>query len=155
MFAAAPDHRRRLRVVAGALSLTGLVVVGVIEREMTGQIDDALPRADADFTERAITRGTGLPMGEGPTDLYVQFVDDGRGRRAGHRGVGPAALLAPSQRDRTIVTVTDSELGELRVLAMPAPNNPDAHPRPQPAPHRTWRRARDLDPAARTARCRR
>lgn len=112
-----------LVVVVGALSVAGLVVIGVIEQEMTGQIDAAL-RADADFTERMITRGSGLPMGEGPTDLYVQFVDEtGKVAGAGTAAIGRPALMAPGQPDGTIVTVTDPELGDLRVLATGVPSN--------------------------------
>jgi signal transduction histidine kinase len=113
-----------LVVVGGALTVAGLVVIGVIEQEMTSQIDSAL-RADADFTERMITRGSGLPMGEGPTDLYVQFVDGaGDVAGAGTAAVGRPALSAPDQANGTIVTVTDPKLGELRVLATTVPDNP-------------------------------
>jgi len=113
-----------LVVVASALSAAGLVVISAIEREMTGQIDTAL-RADADFTERAVTRGSGLPMGEGPTDLYVQFVDEsGKVAGAGTAALGRPTLAAAGQRDGSIVSGTDPVLGELRVLATRAPNNP-------------------------------
>lgn len=116
-----------LVVVAGALIAGGVVVIGVVEREMTGEIDSAL-RADADFTDRMITRGSGLPMGEGPTDLYVQFVNpSGNVVAAGTAAVGRPALAQPSQADGTIETVIDPELGELRVLSARAPNNPELH----------------------------
>lgn len=121
----------RLRITAGALVVVvtalcgaGLLVIGVIEREMTGQIDTAL-RADADFTERMITRGSGLPMGEGPTDLYVQFIaDDGRVLGAGTAAAGRPALAPPGRADGGIVTAVDPVLGELRVLSIRAPNSP-------------------------------
>lgn len=113
-----------LVVVAGALTAAGLIVIGTIEREMTDQIDTAL-RADADFTQRAITSGSGLPMGEGPADLYVQFVDESDNVvGAGTAALGRPALEAPNQLDDTITTVTDAQLGELRVLTTRAPNNP-------------------------------
>lgn len=113
-----------LVVVAGALTAAGLVVIGVIEREMTGQIDTAL-LADADFTERMVTRGSGLPMGEGPTDLYVQFVDEaGEVAAAGTAAIGRPALSLSGQANGEIVTVIDPALGELRVLATTAPNDP-------------------------------
>jgi signal transduction histidine kinase len=113
-----------LVVVVGALTAAGLVVIGVTEREMTDQIDAAL-RADADFTERMVTRGSGLPMGEGPTDLYVQFVDGaGDVAGAGTAAIGRPALSVPGQANGEVVTVVDPELGELRVLTTAAPNNP-------------------------------
>lgn len=113
-----------LVLVAGVLAFAGLAVIGAIEREMTGQIDTAL-RADADFTERMITHGPGLPMGEGPTDLYVQFVNgSGAVVGTGTAAVGRPALLAPGQANDTIVTVLDAKLGRLRVLAVEAPDNP-------------------------------
>ena len=129
-----PRHRRsslRLRitagalvVVAGGLAAAGWMVIGVVEQEMTAQVDTAL-RADADFTERMVTSGSGLPMGEGPTDLYVQFVDAaGNVAGAGTAAVGRPVLSSPGQVDGTIVTVTDPELGELRVLASAVPDNP-------------------------------
>jgi len=112
-----------LLVVAAALTAAGLLVIDTIEREMTDQVDTAL-RADADFTERMITSGSGLPMGEGPTDLYVQFVDgSGAVVAAGTAAMGRPALAAPEQRAGTITTVVDPALGELRVLAVDAPNS--------------------------------
>lgn len=113
-----------LVIVAGALTIGGLVIIGVVEQEMTSQIDSAL-RADADFTERMITSGSGLPMEEGPTDLYVQFLDEtGTVVGAGTAAIGRPALAASGQADGAIATVTDPQLGELRVLATAAPNNP-------------------------------
>lgn len=113
-----------LAVVVGALTLAGLAVIGVIQREMTGQIDAAL-RADADFTGRMITSGSGLPVGEGPTDLYVQFVDrSGAVAGSGTAAIGRPALSLPGQVEGTIVTVDDPELGELRVLSTAVPDNP-------------------------------
>ena len=44
-----------------------------VEREMVDQIDTTLT-ANADFIDRSMASGAGLPTGEGPTDLYVQFV---------------------------------------------------------------------------------
>jgi signal transduction histidine kinase len=113
-----------LAVVVGALTVAGLVVIGVIQHEMTGQIDAGL-RADADFTGRMITSGSGLPVGEGPTDLYVQFVDrSGTVAGSGTAAIGRPALSVPGQVDDTIVTVDDAELGELRVLSTAVPDNP-------------------------------
>jgi signal transduction histidine kinase len=111
-----------LVVVAGALSVGGMTVINTTEREMTSQIDAAL-RADADFTERMITRGSGLPVGEGPTDLYVQFVDaDRKVVAAGTAALGRPALSAPGQAVGSITDVTDPRLGRLRVLVEDAPN---------------------------------
>jgi signal transduction histidine kinase len=113
-----------LVVVAGALSIAGMTVIGTTEREMTSQIDAAL-RADADFTERMITRGSGLPVGEGPTDLYVQFVDADRNVvGAGTAAAGRPALSAPGQVVGSIVDVADPKLGRLRVLVAEVPDNP-------------------------------
>jgi signal transduction histidine kinase len=114
-----------LFVVVGALCGAGWLVIGVIEREMTGQVDAAL-RADGDFTRRMITSGSGLPMSEGPTDLYVQFVaEDGRVVGAGAAAAGRPAFASPDGvDDASIVTVGDAALGELRVLKLSVPDNP-------------------------------
>jgi signal transduction histidine kinase len=121
----------RLRITAGALALVagalcgaGLLVIGVVQREMTEQIDTAL-RADADFTDRLITSGSGLPTAEGPTDLYVQFVGpDGRVMGAGTAATGRPPFASPSGGATTIVDGVDGQLGNLRVLSAPVPNNP-------------------------------
>lgn len=130
----AKNHFRpslRLRITAGALvvvvaalSGAGVLVIRLVEREMTNQIDAALT-ADADFTSRLITSGTGLPMGEGPTDLYVQFVaSDGRVVGAGTAAAGLPALQDPrSSPVGQITTRHDPTLGDLRVLTAPVPNN--------------------------------
>jgi signal transduction histidine kinase len=121
----------RLRITAGALALVagllcgaGLLVIAAVQREMTGQIDAAL-RADADFTQRLLISGSGLPTAEGPTDLYVQFVGpDGRVMGAGTAAAGRPALASPNAGATTIVDATDEQLGDLRVLSTPVPNNP-------------------------------
>ena len=113
-----------LVVVSGALTFAGLLVIEAIEREMTDQIDAAL-RADADFAERMITSGSGLPMAEGPTDLYVQFIDEaGTVVGAGTAAAGLPPLALPEHADGPIAAADSAELGELRVLAITAPNNP-------------------------------
>lgn len=119
----------RLRITAGALAvvvaafvLGGIAVIGVLERELIDQIDTTL-RANADFIDRSLTASAPLPMEEGPTDLYVQFVgDDGAVVGAGTAAAGLASLAPPAGTPAgEIVTVTHPELGDLRVLAEPAP----------------------------------
>lgn len=120
-FGGRPSLRLRITggalvVVVGALSVGGWVVIGVVEREMTTQVDAAL-RADADFVDRTMSSGASLPTGEGPTDLYVQFVGrSGEVIGAGTAAAGRPVLSAPGQPDGSIVSVTDRELGRLRVL---------------------------------------
>jgi signal transduction histidine kinase len=123
----------RLRITAGALVVlvaalcgAGLLVLDVVRDTMTGQIDAAL-EADADFTERAMTRGPGLPMGEGPTDLYVQFVSaDGKVVAAGTAAAHLPALAPPrTNAGRRITTRHDPTLGQIRVLVEPSPTDPD------------------------------
>jgi signal transduction histidine kinase len=116
-----------LLVVVAGLTGGGLLILDVIEAEMTGQIDEAL-RADADFASRLMSSPEGLPVEEGPTDLYVQFVaDDGRVLGAGTAAAGRPSFVDPAQAtDGQIVTRTDPELGELRVLARALPANDSA-----------------------------
>jgi len=113
-----------LAIVLAVLGVAGVVVIEVVERHMTSQIDDAL-LADADFTDRLMTQGSGLPIGEGPTDLYVQFVSpDGRVAAAGAAAVGRPALGGPTARSGPrIVTDSDPKLGQLRVLTVRAPTS--------------------------------
>lgn len=122
----------RLRITAGALVVlvaalcgAGVVVVQVVERKMVQQIDTGL-RADANFIQRAMTRGSGLPMGEGPTDLYVQFLAaDGRVVGAGTAATGLPPLAPPHQSTASrIETRHDPARGDLRVLAQRAPLDP-------------------------------
>jgi signal transduction histidine kinase len=116
----------RVRITAGALVMVvtalcsiGVVVVRTVEHEMTAQIDAAL-RADADFTQRLLRSGSGLPTGEGPTDLYVQFVDAaGRVVGAGTAATGRPALAGPGSPPDVIEAGHDAQLGELRVLTAP------------------------------------
>ena len=120
----------RLRITAGALVVVvaascgaARVVVGVVERKMVRQIDSTLT-ANTDFIERSMKRGTGLPMGEGPTDLYVQFVAaDGRVLGASTAAQGLPALARPGRSAGGLVNRHDRTLGELRVLARPAPTS--------------------------------
>ena len=122
----------RLRITAGALVVViaafcgaGLVVIGVVERELLAQIDTTL-LANTDFTSRTMASGAPLPMGEGPTDLYIQFVAaDGKVIGASTSATGIAALAGPQTAATPIRTVHDATLGELRVVAQPAPNIPD------------------------------
>ena len=55
---------------------------------MVAQIDSTLT-ANADFIDRSMRSGDGLPIRTGPTDLYVQFV--GARRSGGRREHGGAA----------------------------------------------------------------
>ena len=119
----------RLRITAGALVVlvaalccAGAAVVQVVERKMVRQIDTTL-RADANFIQRAMTGGSGLPMGEGPTDLYVQFLAaDGRIVGAGTAATGLRALARPRHAaTEAIETRHDPVRGDLRVLAQRAP----------------------------------
>jgi signal transduction histidine kinase len=116
-----------LVVVAALLCGAGLLVIGVVQAQMTEQIDSAL-RADADFTQRMMTSGSGLPMGQGPTDLYVQFVaEDGRvvGAGTAARGLPPLAAPAPPASTKpSIVAGTAPRVGRVRVLSEPVKPNP-------------------------------
>jgi signal transduction histidine kinase len=122
----------RLRITAGALAVVvvvfcgaGLVVIGVLERELVAQIDSTLA-ANTDFIDRSMRTGSGLPTREGPTDLYVQFVGpDGRvvGASTAARGL-PALAGRPAVSAGRVVTVHDPAVGDLRVLAKPVPTNP-------------------------------
>src|SRR5437899_5865986 len=92
----------RLRITAGALVVVvaalcgaGVVLIGVVEREMVTQIDSTL-RANADFIDRSLKSGAGLPTREGPTDLYVQFVA-ADGRVAGASWTFRALTRAPAR----------------------------------------------------------
>ncbi len=139
---ASPPSRRwrpsvRLRITAGALVVVvaafvggGILLLGVLEREMTAQIDASL-RADADFTNRTLTSGGALPTGEGPTDLYVQFLTpEGVVAGASTSAKGLPALArpvgagAPSSARAAVAATNDPALGPMRVLAEPAPTNP-------------------------------
>src|SRR5690348_781853 len=121
----------RLRITAGALVVVvaalcgaGFVLIGVVEREMVSQTDSTL-KANADFIDRSLRSGTGLPTREGPTDLYVQFLAaDGRVVGASSAAAGLPALAVPRRRAPSrILTVDEPALGDLRVLVSPAPND--------------------------------
>jgi signal transduction histidine kinase len=122
----------RLRITAGALVVVvaafcgaGVVVIGVAKRAMVDQIDAAL-RVDADYIDRSLTSGAGLPMSEGPTDLYIEFIAaDGKVIGASTAAQGLPALAAPRRSDTTIDDRVDPDLGDLRVLTKPAPTNPE------------------------------
>jgi signal transduction histidine kinase len=132
----AKRHRRRslrLRITAGALVVVvaalcgaGLLLIGVVQREMVADIDSTL-RANAGFIERSMRSGVALPTGEGPTDLYVQFVGaDGAVAGASTAAQGRPAILRPGDAAlNRIVTVHDAALGELRALAKPTPGGPN------------------------------
>jgi signal transduction histidine kinase len=121
----------RLRTTAGALVVVviafcgaGLVVLGVLEREMTAQIDSTLT-ANTDFINRSMADGTPLPTGQGPTDLYVQFIGaDGRVIGASTAAHGVRALSEPVSEQRDITTAHDQRIGAVRVLAQPVAGNP-------------------------------
>ena len=123
----------RLRITAGSLVVViaglcgaGLLLIGLIEREMTHQIDTTLV-ANADFVIRSLRSGENLPTGEGPTDLYVQFVSrDGQVLGASTAATGLPALARPgSAESQRIVTADAGVLGEVRVLTRAAPVTPD------------------------------
>ena len=92
----------RMRITAGALVVVvavfcgaGLLVISVLQREMVNQIDSTLT-ANVDFIDRTMSSGGALPTGEGPTDMYVQFLGpDGQviGASTSAKGLG---ALAPS-----------------------------------------------------------
>jgi signal transduction histidine kinase len=122
----------RLRITAGALVVVvallcgaGLLVIGVVQAEMTKQIDRSL-EADADFTQRMLRSGSGLPMGQGPTDLYVQFVAaDGHVAGAGTAAQGLPPLATPAAgAGPTIGATTAGDVGAVRVLSEPVATNP-------------------------------
>jgi len=136
----------RLRITAGALVVVvavfcaaGLLVISVLQREMVAQIDSTLT-ANVDFIDRTMNSGGALPTGEGPTDMYVQFLgSDGQvvGASTSAKGLpalAPVPVPAPVPdpvSGRTggggaavIVARVDPALGDLRVLAKPVPANP-------------------------------
>jgi hypothetical protein len=81
-------------VVVAGLCGAGVLLISSVEHRMRAQIDATL-RADADFTERSIKSGQGLPTREGPTDLYVQFLTpDGRVLGASTSARGLPALTS-------------------------------------------------------------
>src|SRR5262245_25956346 len=101
----------RLRITAGALVVVaallcgaGLLVVDAVQSEMTKQVDSSLT-ADADFTQRMMTSGSGLPMGQGPTDLYVQFLgEDGHVGAASTAAQGLPPLARPDSSTTPSIT---------------------------------------------------
>src|SRR5205823_11487271 len=104
----------RLRITAGALVVVvaalggaGFVLINVVEREMVSQIDLTL-RANADFIDRSVRSGAGLPTREGPADLYVQFLAaDGRVVGASTAAEGRPALAARGRASSRILTVQE------------------------------------------------
>ena len=127
------DGRRRrslrLRITAGALAVVvavscgaGLLLIRVVAREMVAQVDATLI-ANADYIDRSLRSGNPLPTGQGPTDLYVQFLaSDGSVAGASTAAEGRPAFVEPrTSAQRRIVTDHDDALGALRVLAQPAP----------------------------------
>lgn len=122
----------RMRITAGALVVVvallcgvGLLVIGVVQAEMTKQIDTGL-HADAEFTQRMISSGSGLPMGQGPTDLYIQFIaPDGHVAGAGTAAQGLPPLAAPTTSSGTVIAPGVVEgVGTVRVLSEPVASNP-------------------------------
>jgi signal transduction histidine kinase len=116
-------------VVAAVVCGAGLLVIEVLEREMTAQIDDTLT-ANAEFIDRALASGEGLPVEEGPADLFVQFVSrDGAVMGASDAAIGAPALASPSGAapgaDPEIVTTEAGDLGRLRVLSQAMPSSGD------------------------------
>jgi signal transduction histidine kinase len=108
-------------VVLAALGTAGVVVVEVLEDEMLGQIDDSLD-ATLDFMQRALTAGEGLPTQEGPSDLYVQFLDaEGNVLGASDAAAGQPALARPEDSGTGVQAHDDPELGPVRVRAEPSP----------------------------------
>jgi signal transduction histidine kinase len=122
----------RLRITASALVVgivllcgAGLIVMDVVRARMTDQIDSAL-KADADFTQRMISSGSGLPMAQGPTDLYVQFLSpDGQVVAAGTAASGLRPLANPARSTHPRIVVADvARLGPIRVLSERVVANP-------------------------------
>ena len=103
----------RLRITAAALVLivfslcaAGVIVIGVVEHSMIRQIDSAL-EADADFANRSVTGGYGLPTAVGPSDLYVQFIGPtGEVIGAGTAAKGLPALAPPLRGKATTIVST-------------------------------------------------
>src|SRR4051812_39841936 len=133
----AARHRRRrslrLRITAGALVVVvaalagaGLLLIYAVQREMVAQIDSTLT-ANADFIDRSMKSGEGLPVRAGPTDLYVQFVaPDGRVLGSSTSARGLAALgRVRAAKPRQIVSTHSPVLGDLRVLVTNAPAPPN------------------------------
>lgn len=121
----------RLRITAGALvvvaiafGVAGFVVIGAVERELVAQVDNNL-KANGDFVERSLASNTPLPTGEGPTDLYVQFVaSDGKVLGASNVAKGLPSLADKQTPAGEIASRHDDGLGDLRVYAKPLPSNP-------------------------------
>ncbi len=122
----------RVRITAGAVLVVllavagaGLAVIRVLEREMVTQIDTSLT-STADYIDRALTSGEGLPTEEGPDDLYVQFLSP-TGRVLGASdAAADAPALGPPLGDGTesgIASTDDSPYGPLRVLTQPSPTD--------------------------------
>jgi signal transduction histidine kinase len=133
--------RRRLslrtRITAGALVLVlaavgavGVAVIKVLEREMVEELDASLT-STAEFMDRVLRAGEGLPTSEGPADLYVQFLDgDGVVLGASDAAIGVGALAesltagaTATAADPRIRSATDADLGALRVLTMASPTD--------------------------------
>ena len=114
-----------LVVVVALLCGAGLLVIAMVKNEMTKQIDSGL-RADADFTQRLITSGSGLPMSQGPTDLYLQFIGkDGRVAAAGTAAQGLPRLAGPASSPKADIAAHDVDrIGAIRVLSQPVAANP-------------------------------
>lgn len=121
-----------MRITAGALLVVlvavagaGLAVIGILEHEMLEQVDNSLT-STAEYVDRALTSGQGLPTEEGPSDLYVQFLaTDGRVLGASDAALGAPALTTPLGDDPGGITTTDTErFGTVRVLAEPSPVDP-------------------------------
>jgi signal transduction histidine kinase len=113
-----------LLVVVVALTAGGLLLIGVLQHEMTAQIDTTL-EANADFVVRSLRSGAPLPAREGPTDIYVQFVArDGRVLGASTSARGLAAISTRPTPHGAVRTVRSPTLGELRVIDEPAPTMP-------------------------------
>jgi signal transduction histidine kinase len=113
-----------LLVVVIALTAGGLLLIRVLQHQMTAQIDTTL-EANADFVVRSLRTGTPLPVREGPTDIYVQFVTrDGRVLGASTAARGLPALSTRQTPHGAVRTVRSPALGELRVIDEPAPTMP-------------------------------
>lgn len=122
----------RVRITAGALLVVllavggaGLVVIGVLDHEMLAQVDASLT-STADYVDRALTSGQGLPTEEGPSDLYVQFLaPDGRVLGASDAALG-APPLSPPLTDTSpgITTAETRRFGTVRVLTQASPLDP-------------------------------
>ena len=123
-------HHRRCPHRRGPLVLRGRAAGDRASSngQMVAQIDTALRRRRRLHRPASSPAASGLPIDEGPTDLYVQFVaSDGAASSApADRRPGPAPPSpARDHRPGRIAARHDPVLGDLRVLDVPRSGHPD------------------------------